>query len=280
MKYIGPHVSTSGGVQNAPLNAFALEATAFGMFTKNQRQWSAPSYDDSTIVTFKQNLKDKNYAPNRVLAHDSYLINLGNPTPEMHKKSYAAFVDELRRCDELGLTCLNIHPGSHLKLISEDACCALIAGSINKAHDETHRVTVVLETTAGQGSNVGYTFEQLARIIGDVSDKTRIGVCIDTCHIFAAGYDIRTKKTYEAAMQSFEKVIGFKYLCGAHINDAKVELGSKVDRHQSIGKGSLGLETFKLLMQDPRFDGLPLVLETIDESLWKSEITLLTSYDR
>ncbi|MBN1130606.1 MAG: deoxyribonuclease IV [Chitinispirillaceae bacterium] len=275
MKYIGPHVSISGGVQNAPQNAFALGATAFGMFTKNQRQWSAPPYDEATVAAFKKNLLDRGYTTLQVLPHNTYLINLGNPDPAAFKKSYAAFVDELKRCGRLGLTMLNIHPGSHLLLISEEACMERIAESINAAHGETSGVTVVLENTAGQGSNVGYSFEHLAFMIDHVSDKSRIGFCFDTCHAFAAGYDLRTKNAWNDTMKRLDDIVGFGYLRAAHVNDAKAELGSRLDRHQSIGKGTLGLDAFKMLMNDERFERIPLVLETIDESLWPAEIALL-----
>jgi deoxyribonuclease-4 len=275
MKFIGPHVSTSGGVQNAPKNAFDLGATGFGMFTKNQRQWTAPAYDTSTIAAFKKNLAACGYSPAQVLPHDTYLINLGNTDTVAFEKSYHAFVDELRRCRELGLTMLNIHPGSHLKLMSEQACMERIAAAINRAHKETEGVTVVLENTAGQGSNLGYSFEHLAFMIGLVSDKSRIGFCFDTCHAFAAGYDLRTKRAYEDTMKRLGDVVGFAFLRAVHVNDAKAELGSRLDRHQSIGKGTLGLDAFKMLMNDDRFDGIPFVLETIDESLWPKEVALL-----
>jgi deoxyribonuclease IV len=275
MKYIGPHVSTSGGVQNAPRNAFEFGATGFGMFTKNQRQWSAPPYDEPTVTAFKKNLADRGFCASQVLPHDTYLINLGNPNPAAFKKSYEAFVDELRRCRQLGLSMLNIHPGSHLRLISEEACMERIAGAINRAHEETGGVTVVLENTAGQGSNIGYSFEQLAFMISRISDKSRIGFCFDTCHAFAAGYDLRTKKAYDATMRRLGDIVGFDYLSAVHVNDAKADLGSRLDRHQSIGKGTLGTDAFKMLMADDRFDGIPFVLETIDESLWPQEVALL-----
>jgi deoxyribonuclease-4 len=275
MKYIGPHVSISGGVQNAPVNAFERGATGFGMFTKNQRQWTAPPYDSTSIADFKKNLASCGYSPSHVLPHDTYLINLGNPDPAAFKRSYAAFVDEINRCRLLGLTMLNIHPGSHLKLTSEEACLLRIADAVNRAHKETEGVTVVLENTAGQGSNVGYSFEHLAFMVRHVADKSRIGFCFDTCHAFAAGYDLRTKKAYDATMKQLETVVGTRYLRAAHLNDAKAGLGSRIDRHQSIGKGTLGLDAFSLLMADDRFDDIPLVLETIDESLWPKEVALL-----
>lgn len=275
MKFIGPHISIAGGVQNAPVNAAGLRATGFGMFTKNQRQWTAPQYTAETVSDFKKALRENGYAAKQVLAHDSYLINLGNPVKEAFDKSYRAFVDELKRCKLLGLTLLNIHPGSHLRQISEEACMLQIADAVNSAHRETEGVTVVLENTAGQGSNVGWSFEQIAFMIRHVSDKSRIGFCLDTCHAFVAGYDLRTKGAYEATMKHLEATVGLRYLRGVHLNDAKAELGSRLDRHQSLGRGALGLEPFAMLMHDERFEEVPLVLETIDESLWAQEIAQL-----
>lgn len=275
MKHIGPHVATAGGVQQAPLNARAVGATAFGLFTKNQRQWVAKPLDTETIDAFRKNMDECGYAARHVLAHDSYLINVGNPDAATRRKSLDALVDELSRCEVLGLTMLNIHPGSHLRRISEDVCCDLIAESINIALDKTSNVTVVLENTAGQGSNVGYRFEHLARIIDHVNDKSRIGCCIDTCHAFAAGYDIRTPEAYEATMTAFDRIAGIKYLRGMHINDAKSTFNSHVDRHHSIGEGTIGWEPFRYVMSDPRLEDLPMILETIDESRWPGEIKQL-----
>lgn len=277
MKLVGPHVSISGGVQNAPLNAASLGATAFGMFTKNQRRWDAPPLEQKTIDLFKKNLTDNGFRPSDVLVHDSYLINIGHPQKESREKSYTAFVDELKRCTQLGLHYLNIHPGSHLQLCSEAECLSIIAQSINRAFEETEGVVVVLENTAGQGSNVGYRFEHLADIIDQVTNKKRIGVCLDTCHLYSSGYDITSKEAYERTMSEFDSKIGFRFLKGVHLNDSKVSLGSKVDRHHSIGKGVLGLETFAFIMNDKRFEQVPMVLETIDETLWASEIQLLNS---
>ena len=277
MKYIGPHVSIAGGVQNAPLNARKLGATGFGLFTKNQRQWNATPYTDEIAAAFKKTLKECGYSQKQALVHDGYLINLGNPDQTAYDKSYAAFVDELNRCSRIGLSLLNIHPGSHLRIVSEEACMRQIAGAINRAHEETEGVTVVLENTAGQGSNIGYSFEQIAFMISLVADTSRIGFCFDTCHAFAAGYDLRTKKSYNAIMQSLDAIVGFRNLRGAHLNDALSTLGSHLDRHQSIGKGNLGIDAFRFLMRDERFEEIPLVLETIDESLWPEEIAMLKS---
>jgi deoxyribonuclease IV len=275
MKFIGPHVHTTGGVQNAPPNARALDASGFGLFVKNQRQWTAPPYMAATIASFKENLATSGFTAKQVIAHAGYLINLGNSDAAAYKKSFDAFTDEIERCGQLGLSLLNIHPGSHLRQCSEEACLLRIAGAINDALDATEGVAVVLENTAGQGSNVGYRFEQIAFIINHVSDKSRIGFCLDTCHAFAAGYDLRTPAAYEATMRELENTIGLRYLRGAHLNDAKSELGSRVDRHQNIGKGAIGLDAFRLLMRDERFEEIPLVLETIDEELWPKEIALL-----
>jgi deoxyribonuclease-4 len=262
-------------VQNAPVNAAELGATGFGMFTKNQRQWTSPRYAGDAVAGFRNALRENGYAPEQVLAHDGYLINLGNPGKEAFERSYAAFVDELKRCSLLGLKLLNIHPGSHLRLVSEEACMLQIAGAVNRAHTETEGVTVVFENTAGQGSNVGWSFGQIGFLIRNVSDKSRVGFCFDTCHAFAAGYDLRTRGAYEKTMKELEAEAGFRYLRGAHLNDAKGELGGRLDRHQSIGMGTIGREPFRFIMQDERFEEIPLVLETVDEKLWPSEVAML-----
>ena len=278
MKYVGAHVSASGGVSNAPLNAKKIGATAFALFTKNQRQWKAAPLAEEEIIKFKEYCQRENYSPDYILPHDTYLINLGAPEKEMLKKSRQAFTDELNRCQQLGLKYLNFHPGSHKKKMSDEDCLKLIAESVNMSLDASENVMAVIENTAGQGGNVGYRFEHLAALIDMVEDKHRIGVCLDTCHTFAAGYDIRTLETYEKTMKAFDEIVGFKYLKGMHLNDAKVELGSRKDRHNSLGKGELGWETFKIIMQDPRLDNMPLILETIDEDLWAEEIKTLFSF--
>ena len=279
MKYIGAHVSASGGVENAPLNAKEIGAKAFALFTKNQRQWKAKDLTEENITAFAKNLKEAGIAPQHVLPHDSYLINLAHPEPEGLQKSQNAFLDEMRRCEQLGLPLLNFHPGSHLKKNTEDDALKIVAESINIALDQTSGVCAVIENTAGQGSNLGYTFEHLARIIELIDDKTRAGVCLDTCHSFAAGYDLRTEAACEATFAEFENVVGFSYLRGMHLNDAKSEYKSRVDRHHSIGKGNIGLEAFRYIMNDPRFDDMPMILETIDEELWPEEIKLLYSFE-
>ncbi len=277
-KYIGAHVSASGGVENAPVNAHEIGATAFALFTKNQRQWKAAPLSADSIKLFKERCEQYGYSPKQILPHDSYLINLGHPEAAGLEKSREAFFDEMKRCEELGLDRLNFHPGSTLKEISDEACLSLIAESINMALDRTHGVTAVIENTAGQGSNLGYKFEQIAYIIDRVEDKSRVGVCIDTCHSFAAGYDLATASGFTETFEHFDNVVGFKYLRGMHLNDAKKELGSRVDRHDSLGKGTLGIEPFKWIMQDKRFDGIPLILETPDESLWAEEIKMLKGF--
>ncbi|WP_331775140.1 deoxyribonuclease IV [Sulfurospirillum sp. 1612] len=277
MKYVGAHVSASGGVFNAPINAQKIGAKAFALFTKNQRQWIAKPLDEETISQFKEALERAEILPKHVLPHDSYLINLGHPDAEKRAKSLAAFIDELERCEQLGLDRLNFHPGSHLKLISEDACLELISQSMNEAIKRTKNVKLVIENTAGQGSNLGYKLEHLGYLVDNCIDKERVGVCIDTCHIFTAGYDIRTKEAYEQTMKKFDTIVGFRYLQGMHLNDSKPDLGTRVDRHDSLGKGKIGLEAFSLIMNDKRIDDIPMILETIDESLWSEEIELLYS---
>ena len=279
MKYVGAHVSASGGVENAVKNAAKIGASGFALFTKNQRQWNAKPLSEKSIAKFKDFMQEHGYNADAVLPHDSYLINLGHPEIEKRQKSYNAFVDEIKRVESLGLKYLNFHPGSHLKKISEEECLDLISENINKAIKDTENCILVLETTAGQGSNLGYKFEHLAYIIDKVEDKSRIGVCIDTAHIFAAGYDIRTKEAYEKTMQEFEKIIGFKYLKGMHINDSKAKFASKVDRHHSLGKGEIGLDAFKFIMQDKRINNIPLILETIEPKIWADEIKLLKSFE-
>jgi len=278
MKYFGAHVSASGGVENAPLNAIAIGAKAFALFTKNQRQWAAKPLTDASIAAFKENMKKGGFRAQDVLPHDSYLINLGHPEVEAREKSLRAFIDELERCQQLGLCYLNFHPGSHLNQIDEEASLNLIADSINHALSCTEGVTAVVENTAGQGTNLGHRFEHLAHIIDKVEDKSRIGICLDTCHTFAAGYDLRDRKTYDETMAEFERIVGFKYLKAMHINDSKPKLGSRVDRHHSLGKGEIGLDTFRYIANDPRLEDMPLVLETIDSDIWDKEIELLYSF--
>lgn len=278
MKYFGAHVSASGGVENAVRNAKDIGATAFALFTKNQRQWLAPELTSAQIDTFKQAMSDAGYAAMQVLPHDSYLINLGHPDEEGLTKSRESFFEEMRRCELLGLDRLNFHPGSHLKRIDEEGSLRRIAESINMALERSQGVTAVLENTAGQGSNLGFRFEHLAYIIDRVEDKSRVGVCLDTCHSFAAGYDLRTREACDATFSEFERIVGFKYLRGMHLNDAMRPLGSRIDRHSPLGDGEIGWECFKYIAQDPRFENIPLVLETPDEERWPQEIAQLKEF--
>ena len=275
MKFVGAHVSSSGGVFNAPKNATEIGAKAFALFTKNQRQWAAKELDSKTLDKWFIALEESKILPKHILPHDSYLINLGNPDVEKREKSLNAFIHELERCDILGLDRLNFHPGSHLRQISEEECLDLIAESINVSLDKTKNVKAVIENTAGQGSNLGYKFEHLAHIIDKVEDKSRIGVCIDTCHMFTAGYDIRTREAYDKTWNEFDEVVGRQYLMGMHLNDSKPELGSKVDRHDSLGVGKIGWDAFGFIMNDERMDDIPMVLETIDTEIWPEEIKAL-----
>lgn len=277
MKYIGAHVSASGGVENAPLNAMAIGANAFALFTKNQRQWVSAPLTAKSIEFFKENCAKSGIAPEYILPHDSYLINLGNPDEEAIQKSRAAFIDEMQRCEQLGLTMLNFHPGSHLNKISVEQCLDEIAANINLALSRTKGVTAVIENTAGQGSNVGNKLEEIRYIIDRIEDKSRVGVCIDTCHIYSAGYDI--VNDYEAVFSAVDNIIGREYLRAIHLNDTKKPIASRVDRHESIGLGLLGMDFFKRFMKDPRFDNIPIVLETPDESRWSEEIALLRSFE-
>ena len=289
-KFVGAHVSASGGVDNAPLNAMAIGAKAFALFTKNQRQWVAKPLEVKTIDAFHKNLEASGILPKHILPHDSYLINLGHPEVEKLEKSRDAFIDELERCRILGLDRLNFHPGSHLVKIpkkdpeymdklmqAELGCLDVIAESMNRAIEATKdsNVKLVIENTAGQGSNLGYKFEHLGHIIDKIEDKSRVGICLDTCHTFTGGYDLRTREAYDETMDAFGRIVGFEYLMGMHINDSKPPLGSRVDRHHSLGQGEIGWDAFKFIMNDPHMDDIPLILETIDETIWPEEIRAL-----
>lgn len=278
MKYIGAHVSASGGVFNAPKNAHEIGATAFALFTKNQRRWAAKDLDPDTIRKFKAACLRYNYKPGQILPHDSYLINLGHPEPEALDKSRNAFLDEIQRCEQLGLTLLNFHPGSHLKKITERDCLLRVAESINWALQQTTSVKAVIENTAGQGSNLGYKFEQLATIIEHVDDSDRVGICLDTCHTFVAGYDLRTEQACDDTFSAFSEIVGFEFLSGMHINDSKVPLASRVDRHASLGEGEIGWSCFEYIMRDARFNNIPLILETTNADIWPQEIQQLKQW--
>ncbi len=281
MEYkIGAHVSISGGVENAPLNALEIGAKAFGIFTKNQRQWAAKPLAEENIELFKKNCDEYGFSPDFILPHDSYLINPGHPEQAAFEKSRNALLDEMQRCEQLGLKYLNFHPGSHLNVISESECLKRIAESINFVLEKTSGVTAVIENTAGQGTNMGHRFEHLAEIISFVEDKSRVGVCLDTCHAFAAGYDIRTPQAFEKTIADFDQTIGLSYLKALHFNDAKKDLGSRVDRHASLGMGFIGWQGFSNFMNDSRFMEMPIILETTDSSLWPVEIESLYKLSR
>ena len=275
MKYIGAHVSTEGGVENAPINANRIGATAFALFLKNQRQWVAKPFSESSISAFRNNCEKFGYTAAQILPHDGYLINMGSPDPEMLEKSRAAFLDEMQRAEQLGLDRLNFHPGSHLQKVTEEECLSTIAESVNITLGKTKGVKAVLEITAGQGSNVGYSFDHLRYIIDRIEDKSRIGVCIDTAHAYSAGYELKTAEGFEQVFKEFEEKIGFRYLSGMHINDSKKEFRSRVDRHESLGKGTIEWDLFTRIMKDPRFNHMPLILETPDEDIWAEEIAKL-----
>lgn len=278
MKYVGAHVSAAGGVENAPVNAHAIGATAFALFTKNQRQWKAAPLSKESISKFKDNCEKLGFQPFQILPHDSYLINLGHPVTENLDKSRDAFLDEMVRCEQLGLDRLNFHPGSHLGQIDEETCLINIAESINFVLDKTHGVTAVIENTAGQGTNMGYKFEHLRFMIDHVEDKSRVGVCIDTCHAFTSGYDLLSPDGFVESFKQFDEIVGFNYLKGMHLNDSKKDLGTRVDRHDNLTIGFLGVAPFQRIMNDPRFDNIPLILETPNEELWAEEIKLLYSF--
>ncbi|HGJ5899570.1 deoxyribonuclease IV [Arsenophonus apicola] len=277
MKFVGAHVSAAGGVDQAVLRAHEINATAFALFTKNQRQWQAPPLKPETVEQFKLNCEKYGFGKQQILPHDSYLINLGHPETEALKKSRAAFLDEMQRCEQLGITLLNFHPGSHLNKITVDVCLARIAESINITLAQTKNVFAVIENTAGQGSNLGFKFEHLAAIIEDIEDKQRVGVCLDTCHAFAAGYDLRTKEACDNTFAQFNKIVGFQYLRAMHLNDAKSQFASHIDRHQSLGQGNIGYSAFSYIMKDNRFNNIPLILETINPEIWSQEIAWLKS---
>lgn len=277
-KYFGAHVSAAGGVQNAPANAHDIGAKGFALFTKNQRQWHAAPLDDATVEAFRRACESGGFMPQSILPHDSYLINLGHPEEAGLQKSREAFFEEMSRCQQLGLDRLNFHPGSHLGQISIDRCLDRVAESINMALDRTQGVTAVIENTAGQGSNVGFDFEHLAYIIDKVEDKSRVGYCIDTCHAFAAGYDLSTAASCEEVFALLDRTVSMSYLRGMHLNDAMKPLGSHVDRHAPLGEGTLGLDVFRYIASDARFDNMPLILETPDPERWPAEIAMLYDF--
>lgn len=279
MYYLGAHVSITGGLHNAVAQALSIGANAFALFTKNQKQWKVPPLEPEQINEFKNALVEGGFTAPQVLAHDGYLINLGNPSPEKRRLHVEAFIDEMQRAMLLGLDRLNFHPGAHLNLVSPEDCMHLIAEGIDEALDQTEGVSAVIETTAGQGTALGKTFEEIARILDLCRNKDRIGVCIDTCHIHAAGYRIVSPEDFLATMEEYDRILGFEKLMGMHLNDAKSLFASHVDRHAPLGQGSLGIELFRCIMADNRFENIPLILETTDPELWSNEISLLRSFE-
>lgn len=277
MKYIGAHVSVKGGVSNAPLEATRIGAKAFALFTGSSNRWASKPISEEEAVKFKTACEAGGFSPRHILPHDNFLINLGSPDPQKLAMSRKSFLEEMQRCEQLGLTMLNFHPGSHLNQLDVDDCLDLIAESINITLDQTTGVTAVIESTAGQGSNLGFEFEQIARIIDKIEDKSRAGVCVDTCHTYSAGYDLRSEVGYDKTWSDFDRIIGGKYLRALHLNDDKRELGSRIDRHEEIGKGTLGEDFFIRIVNDPRFDNMPLILETPNEQIWNEEIAWLYS---
>ncbi|KAH9832888.1 AP endonuclease [Rhodofomes roseus] len=290
---VGPHVSAAGGVENAIVNAASVGANAFALFLKSQRKWTSPDMKEISISAFKARMKTFGYSASHILPHGSYLVNLGNPDEKKREQSYECFLDDLKRCEELGLHLYNFHPGSTVGVATKDESLSLIAGCINRAHKDTERVVIVLENMAGSGNVIGSTFAELGGVITQVEDKSRVGVCLDTCHMFAAGYDIRTNEGWNETMAEFERDVGLQYLRGMHLNDSKGTLGSKKDRHQNIGLGELGLATFAHVLSDPRTRDLPLILETpaYDEpgtsasrlgkegmDVWRKEVEVLNRF--
>lgn len=278
MGILGAHVSVAGGVQNAPERARDISANSIQIFTANQNQWFPKQPSKENCIQFKVEMGNKGI--DVCVSHASYLLNLGSPEPKKLNMSRRAFSDELDRCDACGIPYVIFHPGAHIKT-GESECLSRISESLNYVMDKRpdSKVTILLENTAGQGSVVGYSFENLIRIIKEVENKNRLGVCFDTQHAFAAGYDIRTEKGWNDTFDHFDKTVGLEWIKVFHINDSKRELGTHVDRHEKIGKGFLTMETFWCLVNDERFSNLPMILETpvTDPSEYAVELELLRS---
>jgi deoxyribonuclease-4 len=275
MHTIGPHTSIAGGLEKAAERAADLGANAFGMFSKNQRQWHAKPLEAEQVALFKQRMAELGFTANNVLVHDSYLINLANPDDEKQHKSLIAFIDEIRRIEQLGLSLLNFHPGSHLGSLTAEEATARVAAALDQSIEATDHAILVIENTAGAGSTLGASVEELAMILDASDHPQRIGFCLDTCHAHVAGYDLSTIEGFETLIARFDTLIGLDKLKGMHLNDAKSGPGSRLDRHASLGEGTIGWPTFDHIAGDERFANMPLVLETIDESLWAAEVARL-----
>ncbi len=275
MIHLGPHVSIAGGVQTAPQRAIELGANALGLFTKNQRQWSSKPLEPQEIAAFTSRLEESGIRSEHAVIHASYLINIGNPDPEKRRKSLDGLLDECTRAERLGLSLVNFHPGSGMGDLDEDETVSLIAEGCRSILEQTTSAVLVLEATAGQGAHVGYRFSHLGEIVRRAGSPQRMGVCIDSCHIFAAGYDVRSAEAYARTMDEFEREVGFDRLVAIHLNDSKSALGSRKDRHELIGDGTIGLAGLANFVCDPRLAKIPFVLETPDPDRWKEEIELL-----
>ena len=277
---LGAHMSIAGGVDLAIERGASIGCTAIQMFTKSSNQWAARPLPEEEVDRFRAERASRGIGP--VVAHDSYLINLCSPDEALYEKSIEACLLELQRCDRLGIETLVVHPGGHMGQ-GEEFGMRRLAGAIDVIHSRVPRggASIALETMAGQGTIIGHRFEQIAGVIARTQDPDRVGVCFDTCHVFAAGYDLRTRATYDETMRGFDSEIGFARLRAVHVNDSKKEIGSRVDRHEHIGKGYLGLEAFRLLMNDPRLETVPLLLETPkDEKTLKEDVENLNTLMR
>ncbi|KAM9992742.1 hypothetical protein ACTFIY_010180 [Dictyostelium cf. discoideum] len=273
---IGGHVSIKNGYPTLIQSVVAQGFKAVAFFTNPPRTWKHHTVKLDDSIKFKQSCKSLNFDVNCILPHGSYFLNLGSPNKENLQKSRDLMIHEMKNCEILGVKHFNFHPGSHLNEISESESIKKVAESLDYILERTKDVVAVIECTAGQGTNLGYTFEHLRDMIALVKDKTRVGVCLDTCHMFAAGYNISTKSNCDVIFQEFDKVVGFKYLKGVHLNDSKSTCGSKLDRHENIGKGHIGTPCFKYLVNDKRFQNIPMILETVGP--YDQEVKLLYSF--
>ncbi|KAK9788018.1 hypothetical protein WJX73_010676 [Symbiochloris irregularis] len=261
-RFVGCHVSIGGGIERAVVNAAAMGCRGFALDTRNKQRWEHPPLDPERAAAFRKACIDFQISPKHILPHGSYLINLASIDPEISQKSYKGFLEELQRCEQLGLQLYNFHPGSTAGLCTPKESLERIADCINRAHASTKGVTIVLENMAGAGNSVGHSFENLRHIIDHVDDKSRVGVCLDTCHLYAAGFDVSTEEGYRDTFQKYGDIVGWEYLKALHVNDSKGALSSKRDRHENIGRGLIGLGCFQRLMNDDRFVNIPLIMET------------------